>query len=172
VPHVSGLKKAEADLSFEAYKPGQAKTTRTLVLLTGWFLAAWGSTSLMLALPLIWSKLGYAWNQFTWAGGASPDEAWMLDLVVVTQRFGPAFTISLVALAATALWFWSFLNTPKWADLLIEMEAELHKVSWPSFSDAWQSTLIVSAFTVTLVGTILVYDLIIRGIMELFSGIA
>jgi preprotein translocase SecE subunit len=52
------------------------------------------------------------------------------------------------------------------------MEAELHKVSWPSFGDAWQSTLVVTGFTVTLVGTILVYDLIIRGILELFSGIA
>ena len=162
-------------MSFEAYKPGQAKTSRTLVLLTGLFLAAWGCTSLMLALPQfpwVGSHLGRAWNEFAWAGGALPDDAIWLDLVVFKAKLGPAFTISVVALLGTALWFWSFLNKPKWADLLIEMEAELHKVSWPSFGDAWQSTLVVTGFTVTLVGTILVYDLIIRGIMELFSGIA
>ena len=162
-------------MALETYKPGQGKTSRTLVLLTGWFLAAWGGTSLVLALPqLPWigSELGQAWNEFEWAGGALPDEAWWLDVVIVKRKFGPAFTIAAIALGATALWFWSFLNKPKWADLLIEMEAELHKVSWPSFGDAWQSTLIVTGFTVVLVGTILVYDMIIRGILELFSGIA
>ena len=166
---------AEAILAFEGYKPDQAKTSRTLVLLTGWFLAAWGCVSLVLALPQfpwVGSELGRAWNEFGWAGGALPEHAIKLDLVVLSTKFSPAFTIAVVVFLATALWYWRFLNTPKWADLLIEMEAELHKVSWPTFSDAWQSTLVVTGFTVVLVGTILVYDLIIRGILQLFSGVA
>jgi len=157
-------------LAFEAYKPGQAKTSRSLVLMTGWFLAAWGSTSLMLSLPQLSSSLGRAWNEIL--GEALPKDAWQLDLVLYKTSFGPAFTISIVVLAIVALWWWRFLNKPKWADLLIEMEAELKKISWPTPSDAWQSTLVVTGFTVALVVTILVYDLVIQGILQLFAGAA
>ena len=162
-------------MSFEAYKPDQAKTSRTLVLLTGVFLIAWGCASLVLALPQfpwIGSELGRAWNEFNMFGGALPDEAIRLDLVIYQSKFSPALTIAAVIFLAGSLWYWRFLNTPKWADLLIEMESELNKVSWPSLGDAWQSTLVVTGFTVVLVGTILVYDLIIRGILQLFSGVA
>lgn len=154
----------------EPYKPGQAKTSRTLVLLTGLFLIAWGAVSLLLALPQFWPSLGQAWNELTM--GARPADGWVLDLVVVETRLGPALTIAVVVAALSGLWWWRFLSRPKWADLLIEMELELKKVSWPAASDAWQSTLVVTGFTVALVGTILVYDLIIRGILQLFSGAA
>ena len=155
-----------------AYKPGQAKTSRTLVLLTGLFLVAWGSISLLLALPRFWGGFAQAWNQFVWAGGAPPGEAWQLDLVVVETRFGPALTIAAVLAVVAAIWWWRFLERPKWADLLIEMELELKKVSWPTASDAWQSTLVVTAFTIALVATIFVYDLVIKGVLELISGLA
>ena len=56
----------------------------------------------------------------------------------------------------------------KWAELLIDMETELRKVSWPTASDAWQSTLVVTGFTATVVVTILVYDLVIKGFISLF----
>lgn len=156
----------------ETYKPGQAKTSRTLVLLTGLFLIGWGAISLLLTLPQIWSGFGLAWNQSKFAGGAAAKDAWFIDLVLVETKLGPALTIAVVAAALAALWWWKFLSRPKWADLLIEMELELKKVSWPTASDAWQSTLVVTGFTIALVGTILVYDLVIRGILELISGAA
>ncbi len=156
----------------DAYRPGQGKTSRTLVLLTGWFLIAWGSISLSLALPRIHSSLTRAWNEFDWAGGANAPDAIRLDLVLYTAKFGPALTIAVFACAAAAFWWWRFVSKPKWADLLIEMEGELKKVSWPTPSDAWQSTLVVTGFTVALVITTFVYDIIIRGILELFSGVA
>jgi preprotein translocase SecE subunit len=156
----------------ESYKPGQAKTSRTLVLLTGLFLIGWGGVSLLLTLPQVWPELGRAWNEFKWAGGALPKDAWRIDLVLVETQLGPSLTIAVAVAAVAGLWWWKFLNRPKWADLLIEMELELKKVSWPAASDAWQSTLVVTGFTVALVGTILVYDLVIRGILELFAGAA
>ena len=143
-----------------------------VVLLRGWFLIAWGSLSLLLALPLLWGGLGRAWNEFDWAGGVLPDQAWRVDLIYITTKFGPAMTIAALVCAGAAVWWWRFCNKPKWADLLIEMEAELRKVSWPAAGDAWQSTLVVTGFTIALVATILVYDIIIRGILELFSGVA
>jgi preprotein translocase SecE subunit len=154
----------------ETYKAGQAKTSRTLVLLTGLFLVFWGGISLVLALPQLWSKLGLAWNELLM--DALPAQAWKLDLVIVETFFGPALTIAVLVAVGTGFWWWRFLNRPKWADLLIEMELELKKVSWPAPSDAWQSTLVVTGFTIALVATILFYDLVIRGILELIAGAA
>ncbi len=156
----------------ETYRAGQAKTSRTLVLLTGMFLIVWGSISLLLSLPQLTSELGWAWNEFNMFGGALPDHAWMIDLVIVETKLGPALTIAVLVAAVGSFSWWRFLSRPKWADLLIEMEIELKKVSWPAASDAWQSTLVVTAFTFALVGMILVYDLVIRGILELIAGVA
>jgi len=88
--------------------------------------------------------------------------------VVFESKFSPAFTFAAVLLVALSILWWRFLNKEKWAELLIDMEAELRKVSWPTPSDAWQSTLVVTGFTFTIVVTILVYDLVIKGFIELF----
>jgi preprotein translocase SecE subunit len=152
---------------FSIHKPGQGRATRTITLLSGLFLVAWGCRSLMytLADPGIWSDGGLAWNQV--ASGASEAEAWRVNLVVLQTKLSPAFTIAtLLALGLSFLW-WRLLNRERWADLLIDMETELRKVSWPSPSDAWQSTLVVTGFTFTVVVTILVYDVVIKGFLEL-----
>lgn len=153
---------------FKSYKPGQAKLSRMITLLSGWFLIVWGCRSLMRAVgdPAIWSKGALAWNEIF--GGAADKDAWRIDAVVIEEKFSPAFTIAALLLVGLAFWWWRFLNREKWAELLIEMETELRKVSWPSFPDAWQSTLVVSGFTATVVVTILVYDLVIKGFLQLF----
>ena len=56
---------------------------------------------------------------------------------------------------------------PRVGDALAEMETELQKVSWPSLSDAWQSTLVVSGFTALIVVLVFSYDIVIKGIIEL-----
>jgi len=141
-----------------------------ITLLSGLFLIVWGCRSLMQALgsPAIWGNGSKAWNEFSTFGGASEKDAWRIDLVVLNENFSPAFTIASLLLVGLVFFWWRFLNREKWADLLIDMETELRKVSWPSFPDAWQSTLVVSGFTATVVVTILVYDLVIKGFLELF----
>jgi preprotein translocase SecE subunit len=161
----------ENELSFFAvHKPGQARLSRMITLLSGLFLIAWGSRSLMrtLADPSVWAKGGLAWNQLESFGAALEKDAWSVDLVVVQEKFSPAFTIAAVVLILASLWWWRFINRERWAEVLIDMETELRKVSWPSVSDAWQSTLVVTGFTVTVVVTILVYDVIINGFIKLF----
>jgi preprotein translocase SecE subunit len=139
-----------------------------ITFLSGEFLIVWGCRSLMRAVgdPAIWSKGALAWNQIF--GGASEKDAWTIDIVVLQEKFSPAFTFAALLLVGLTLFWWRFLNREKWADLLIDMETELRKVSWPSLPDAWQSTLVVSGFTATVVVTILVYDLVIKGFIELF----
>lgn len=151
---------------FTAYKPGQGKISRTLTVLAGVFFALWAGRSLALHLPDLWSKLGLAWNEIL--GGARPVDAWTVNLFVLdTTKVSPALTVAvLVALGGAVWWIW-LCNRPSVADRLVDMETELHKVSWPSFSDAWQSTLVVSGFTALVVVLVVLYDLVIKGMIKL-----
>ncbi len=155
-------------MSFESYKPDQGKTSRTLVMLSGAVLLIWGSAALTLALKRAHALLERGLDEtFEWA---QPGEGYRLDVLLFETPLNPAFLISLLILVIGGLWWWRFLNRPKWADLLIEMETELKKVSWPTASDAWQSTLIVTGFTAVLVGTMFVYDVVIRMFLGLWQA--
>jgi preprotein translocase SecE subunit len=155
---------------FQAYKPGQARLSRMITLLSGLFLISWGCRSLIefLSDPSHWAKGPLAINQWPSFGGAGEQDAWRVDLVVYASKLSLPFVIGALLLVGAAVWYWRFLNKERWAELLIDMETELRKVSWPTLSDAWQSTLVVTGFTATVVVTILVYDLVIKGFIELF----
>jgi len=160
---------SEIELSlFHTHKSGQARLSRLVTLLSGLFLVAWGSRSLLQTIgdPTVWNWGSKSWNQIL--SDAAEKDAWRVDAVFFESKFSPAFTIAAVVLAGMSFFWWTFLNKERWADLLIDMETELRKVSWPSPSDAWQSTLVVTGFTATVVVTILVYDLVIKGFIELF----
>ncbi|MCE9636163.1 MAG: preprotein translocase subunit SecE [Planctomycetes bacterium] len=150
---------------FKVHKPGQAKLTRTITFLAGLFLVVWGCRSALIELPSFWRRLGDSWNEILL--DAKPTEAWTADLVLIESKFSPALTMAAVLLVLATLWVFWILNRPKVADSLVDMESELQKVSWPSFSDAWQSTLVVSGFTALIVGLVFGYDLVIKGIIEL-----
>ena len=154
---------------FAVHKPGQARLSRMVTLLSGLFLIVWGCRSLMRALsdPSIWGKGGLAINQWL-VGEAADADAWRVNAVLFDEKLSVAFLIGAVLMVTLCVWWWRFLNREKWADLLIDMETELRKVSWPTASDAWQSTLVVTGFTFAIVVTILVYDLVIKGFIELF----
>lgn len=60
-----------------------------------------------------------------------------------------AMLLTLGVLAAAAYVVHSLLNRPKAADLLIETETELRKVTWPTGSETWSGTIAV-VVTVTV----------------------
>jgi preprotein translocase SecE subunit len=151
---------------FRPYKPGQAKLSRTIALLSGLFLIFWGARSLMRAIPTFWPSAGDSLNQLM--EGASDREAWRVNAVLFDEKLSPAFLAAALIIVLGSFWWWRFLNRERWADLLIDMEQELRKVSWPTLSDAWQSTLVVTGFTVVIVVTILVYDVVINRFIQLF----
>lgn len=137
-----------------------------ITLLSGLFLVAWGSRSLLRALPTPWPWFGDSVNQ-VW-GGAADKDAWRVNAVLFDEKLSVAFLVAAVLFVGLSLWWWRFLNKERWAETLIDMETELRKVSWPTLSDAWQSTLVVTGFTMAVVVTILVYDLVVKGFIELF----
>ena len=149
---------------FKVYKPGQAKLSRTAVLLSGEALLLWGARSLVLELPQLWTDAGMAINVNYL--DAPVADAWRLDIVLFESPVSIALLLGLAVVIGVSLWWFRFLNTEKWADMLIEMEAELRKVSWPTLSDAWLSTLVVTAFTVILVALMVVYDMVFKTLLE------
>ena len=153
----------------ESYKPGQGKTSRTVTYVSGACLIVWAGKALNESLPLFWGKLGSSLNLLM--DETIPfEQGWQLDLVVLKTTVSPAFVIAALLILGGLFWWQRFLNRPRWGDMLIDMEGELKKVSWPSASDAWQSTLVVTGCTALLVGLILVYDFVINRFMLLFSG--
>lgn len=48
------------------------------------------------------------------------------------------------AMLLAFLWWWHrFLTQPSRAELLIDTEAEMNKVTWPTWPETWNSTLVV-----------------------------
>ena len=71
------------------------------------------------------------------------------------------------ASAAGVVWT---LNRPRLVDLLIETEAEMKKVSWPSRQEAWNSSVIVVITVVVMMGLLFFYDYTLNKIFLLLFG--
>jgi len=143
--------------------------SRTVTFVSGAFLIVWAGKALNETLPLFWGDGGKSLNLLM--DESIPfAQGWKLDLVVLTTPLSIAFALGALLLLGGLFWWHRFLNRPRWCDLLIEMEGELKKVSWPTAPDAWQSTLVVTGCTALLVGLILLYDWVIHNFMSLFSS--
>ena len=104
---------------FHVHKPGQAKLSRMVTLLSGLFLVAWGGRSLLRALPTFWPSLGDSINQ-TW-GGATDKDAWHVNVVLFNEKLSVAFLVAAILVVGLSLWWWRFLNKERWAETLIDM---------------------------------------------------
>jgi preprotein translocase SecE subunit len=65
-----------------------------------------------------------------------------------TLKVSTLIALSVLGLVAFALH--RFLNRPRAADLLIDTEAEMRKVTWPSVPETWAGTLAVMLTVVIL----------------------
>src|SRR6185436_11149933 len=98
---------------FASHKPGQARLSRMITLLSGLFLIAWGCRSLMTTfgdptwLPKIAKAVNVAFLKPEEAAGVKP---WHVDILVVSTDVSIAFLVSATLLVALSLWYWRFLN--------------------------------------------------------------
>ena len=111
------------------YKPNQGRMVRQVTALTIWAVSVLG--------------------------------AWRLHTLVLTNWFGSSATGYLLAVAVGGLGMWigyRVVNWPRFADFLISVEAELNKVSWPSWRELNRASLVV-IFTIFFLAAILfAYD--------------
>ena len=84
------------------------------------------------------------------------------DLMLLGWLEGSALSYLIaVGLAGAGLWIgFRLVNWPKFADFLISVEAELNKVSWPSWRELFRASMVV-IFTIFFLAIILfVFDTI------------
>jgi preprotein translocase SecE subunit len=135
------------------YKEGHGVLVRRIAFATLAALLVWGGCEL------------YGWLE---PGRWVRDNRWvMYRIPVIHQYIDPAFAISWLTVIAGCVLIYRALNRPQAADFLIETDTEVRKVSWPTWNDAWNSSLIVLLFVVVVTGLIVASDALINLTMKL-----
>ena len=115
-----------------AYKPDQGRIARLVAYWSLAILVFYGCTSLHSELS---SRFGGVLGR--------PFIASFTKIPVLGLKLNAALLITLVVLAAALYFLYRWQQTPKVADLLIETEAELRKVTWPTVPEAVNSSIVV-----------------------------
>ena len=84
---------------------------------------------------------------------------------IVAVDLNIAFLISFVLFAAAIVLLARWMRKPKVADLLIDTEAELRKVTWPKSQEVVNSSLVVIVFVVLLLGFLAGVDAILARVV-------
>ena len=80
--------------------------------------------------------------------------------------FGLPQLIALLVLSTIGYWIYSVLNRPKYAELLIDTENELKKVTWPSGTETVNGTVAVAVTVVALFFFLSAADTVIAFLMD------
>lgn len=102
-----------------------------------------------------------------WMGAAN---ATLIDPFPILKTLKVSTLITLGILVVIALVIHRLLNAPRVADTLIDTEAELHKVTWPTWGEAWQGTMAVTVMVLVLFLFLTVVDLGIIQVMLMLLG--
>lgn len=115
-----------------AYKQDQGRFARLAAFWSLAILIFYGCTSLYTTL------LGYWPNQM-----ATPFTASMPKIPVLGLPLNLAMVISTAVLGVSVWALYRVLERPKTADVLIDTESELRKVTWPTVPEAVRSSFVV-----------------------------
>jgi len=125
----------------KAYKSDQGRLARLAVFWALGILLFYGCVSLYRTLsPAFGGSL------------AKPFVPSMKSIPVIGLPLNPALLITAVVLAGAWYALYRWQQTPKVADLLIETEAELRKVTWPTIPEAVNSSIVVIVCVLFLMG--------------------
>ena len=135
-------------MALELYKKGQGNTARSSAYAIGALLIGFGAIRLFAAFNV------------PGVGVLTPDLP-VIGALTITKVV--AFAVGI----AGVLGLHFVLNRPKSVDLLIETEAEMRRVSWPTMKQVWNATLVVAFVSFLLAVTMSGLDLVIRKILGL-----
>lgn len=135
------------------YKPEQGRIVRQAAFWTLLFIAAYGAYRLRLTLDG-WDSLS---QPFEAMGGELPILGWTLNASLL---------IALGVFVGTWVGLAWFLNRPKSADMLIETEGELKKVTWPTFTEAMDSTIVVIFVVLVLLAFVMAADWVLGNAVD------
>jgi len=89
-----------------------------------------------------------------------------ITIPVVAVRLTPAFLISAVLFIVGLVIVQRWQQRPKVADLLIDTEAELKKVTWPKGAEVWNASMVVIVSVVLLGCFLALADLFLFRLMR------
>lgn len=142
-----------------AYKKDQGRYARMTAFWALFLLLGYGCFSGLVHQLRAWfSGLG---SLFT--------EVWM-DKLPLLGQIDMAMTVTILVLALGGLTISRFLGRPKSADLLIETEGELRKVTWPSAAETWAGTIAVMVTVVLMLGFLFVSDAMLSTLLSRVMG--
>lgn len=147
----------------QQYKQGQGVLVRRAAFWVLAVLIVWGGQSL------------YTWliNTFDFCKKLILESGPYLDgwqIPVLEQRFDIGFLIAW-GFVGFGLWFLHrCLNKQKAVDFLVDTDEELKKVTWPSWADAKNSSLIVLVFVVFLALYLWGSDVLLTKVFSLLLG--
>lgn len=134
------------------YKEGHGVLVRRIAFVSLALLVFWGGLSL------------YGWLQFPFVKA----NRWIdYEIPVVKQYVDPAFVITWLLVVGGCVGAFRLLNREKAADFLIETDTEVRKVTWPTWNDAWNSSLVVLLFVVVVTAYIFVCDFVMSRLVGL-----
>lgn len=138
------------------YKPDQGRMTR---MATFWSLAAmlyYGCTSLK-------SELANRFDLGEPLGG--------LHIPVLGVDVSPAFLVAFVVFVGAMVLLFRWTEKPDTADVLIETESELKKVTWPTLPEVVNSSIVVVVSVLFLMGFLALTDWFIGRVTRVLLGI-
>ena len=94
----------------------------------------------------------------------------LIDPFPILKTLKVSTCIALGALLLAGLAIHAVLNRKPIADALIGTEEELMKVTWPTWAEAWQGTVAVTAMVVVLFVFLTVVDLSLIKVMVMLIG--
>lgn len=140
----------------EIYKRGEGKLTRRAAFYGLLLLVVWG-----------FKEFGRYLTKFDWAKQVlfgSEESAFVLPYYEMKLRVG--VLIAIVLTLVTAWLLFKILNRRTSGELLVDTEAELRKVSWPSWADAKQSTVVVLAFVVAMAAFLTGVEFVLKRVFD------
>ncbi len=125
-------------------------------------LAFWAVTLLM-AYGIFHSG-GLASILSRWIGAS---DSVLIDPFPLVGKLKSSSLVAMGILAAICFVTHQILNRPQVADLLINTETELHKVTWPGWNEVVQGTIAVTGMVVVLFAFLTAVDLLLIQVMSL-----
>jgi len=131
------------------YKPDQGRYTRgtSFWLLTA--MAYYGATTLFFFLSWDWAEadLGF-------------------QIPVFELAVTPGLLIALAVFMAMEIGLRYAINHPKLGDLLIDTEGELRRVTWPSWPETWNGSIVVIITVIAMVALLAGADVVLSTFFE------
>lgn len=118
----------------------------------------------------------FAYGCFHSGGLVSLISGWMSSDSVLLEPFPllkqlRVSSLITIGIFATVLFLaHRILNQPRLADLLIDTEGEMQKVTWPSWGEVQQGSLAVAAMVVVLVVFLTIVDTLLTQVMGYMLG--